>query len=377
MKLLEYQAKKILSENGIPIPEGRLIEKKSDLADIAFPSVLKAQIPVGGRGKAGAVRVARDKAEAEAITAELFAANVKGFAINTLLAESAVNIEKEIYICCLNDKENNRPMVIASKEGGVDIEQLANESPEKIIRKRIDPLVGLMEFDIRDLAASLAIPCDKAFIAVVNGLWSILRSQDATLVEINPLAITDTGLMALDGKIILDDNGAFRSNGRLTEIQSDQKDRIIKEKSEPERLAETYDISYVLLDGDIGIIADGAGTGMLTLDLVKDLGGKPANFCEMGGKAAAEAAEQAMEIVLANPNVKSLLISLIGGLTRMDQVAEGIDAYLKKNGCRLPVSVRMCGTKAEEGARILSPHGIEAKADLFETAKMAVQYGGR
>ena len=377
MNLLEFQAKKMLSENGIRIPDGRLIESLSDLKDISFPTVLKAQIPIGGRGKAGAVRVAMGKKEAEKIAAELFSATIKGYGVNTLLAEEVMNIRQELYICCLNAKEINRPMFMVSKEGGVDIEQLAKESPQKIIRKKIDPLVGIMEFDVRSLAAELRIVCDKTFIAVVKGLWYIIRSQDATMVEINPLAITNNGLVALDAKIILDDNAGFRNNDKLAEIKSSQKGRIIKERSEPERLAQKYDISYVPLDGNIGIIADGAGTGMLTLDLVKDLGGKPANFCEMGGKAAAQAAEQAMKIVLSNPKVKSLLISLIGGLTRMDQVAEGIDAYLKKNGCRVPVSVRMCGTKAEEGIQILSTHGIEAKADLFATARMAVQHAGR
>jgi len=376
MKLLEFQAKKMLSANGIRIPNGRLIERMSDLKDISFPTVLKAQIPIGGRGKLGAVRVAMGKKEADEIAAKLFSAMIKGYGVKTLLAEEVMNIQKEIYICCLNAKENNRPMFIASTEGGVDIEKLAKDSPEKIIRKEIDPLVGIMEFDIRGIAAELGITCDKSFISVAKGLWNILRNQDATLVEINPLAITNNGLVALDGKIILDDNAGFRNNGKLSEIKSGQKGLIIKERSEPERLSEKYDISYVPLDGNIGIIADGAGTGMLTLDLVKDLGGKPANFCEMGGKAAAEAAEQAMEIVLSNPNVKSLLISLIGGLTRMDQVAEGIDAYLKKHGCHVPVSVRMCGTKAKEGIQILSTHGIDAKADLFVTAKMAVAHGG-
>lgn len=377
MKLLEFQAKKIFSENGIPVPASRLIESLSDLEHTSFPLVLKAQIPVGGRGKAGVVRVATNQNEAEKIMGEIFNAKVKGYAINTLLAEEAMAIQEEFYICCLNDKENNCPMFITSREGGVDIEQLAKESPQKIFSKKIDPLVGLMEYDVRDMAAGLGIAIDNAFNSVARGLWNILRHQDATLVEINPLAITDKGLIALDGKVVLDDNAGFRSKERLAEIKSGQVGRITKERSDPEMLAEKYDISYVLLDGDIGIIADGAGTGMLTLDLVKDLGGKPANFCEMGGKAAAEAAEQAMEIVLANPNVKSLLISLIGGLTRMDQVAEGIDAYLQKNGCRVPVSVRMCGTKAEEGIRILAPHGIDARADLSETAKMAVEFGGK
>ena len=376
MNLLEYQAKKKLSDNGIPVPDSWIVEDISDLENIVYPVVLKAQITVGGRGKARAVRVANDRTEAERITAELFVAKVKGFAINTLLAEVAINMEKEIYICCINDKENNCPLLIASKEGGVDIEQLAKEKPEKIIRKRIDPFVGPMEYDIRDIAAQLDILCDKTFVAIINGLWNILRTQDATLVEINPLAIGDDGLIALDGKIILDDNAEFRSNGRLAEIKADQKDKIITNKSEPEKLAEKYQISYILLDGDIGIIADGAGTGMLTLDMVEDLGGRAANFCEMGGKAAAEAAEQAMEIVLSNPNVKSMLISLIGGLTRMDEVAEGISAYLKKNECLVPIAVRMCGTKAKEGIQILQLHGIEPKGDLLETAKIAVQFGG-
>ncbi len=376
MNLLEYQAKKILSDNGIPVPDSWLVEDIYDLENIVYPVVLKAQIPVGGRGKAGAVRVANDRAEAEQITVELFTAKVKGYSINTLLAESVINIEKEIYICCVNDKENNCPLLIASEEGGVDIEQLVKEMPEKIIRKCIDPFVGLMEYDICDIAAQLGIPCDKTFIAIINGLWNILRTQDATLVEINPLVIGDEGLIALDGKIILDDNAEFRSSGRLAEIKADQRDKIITEKSESEKLAEKYQISYVLLDGDIGIIADGAGTGMLTLDMVKDLGGKAANFCEMGGKAAAESAEQAMEIVLSNPNVKSMLISLIGGLTRMDEVAEGIDAYLKKNECLVPIAVRMCGTKAKEGIQILQRHGIEPKGDLLETAKIAVQLSG-
>ena len=332
---------------------------------------------MGGRGKAGVVRVAMDKNEAKKIAADIFATKVKGYEINTLLAEDAMNIRDEFYICGLNDKESNRPMFITSREGGVDIELLAKEAPEKIMRKKIDPLVGLMEFDIRNMATGLGISCDKSFISVVRGIWNIMRRQDATLVEINPLAITDTGLVALDGKIILDDNAEFRCNDRMMGIRSGQEGRIVKEKSAPEILAEKYNISYVLLDGDIGIIADGAGTGMLTLDLVKDLGGIPANFCEMGGKAAAEAAEQAMEIVLANPNVKSLLISLIGGLTRMDQVAEGMDAYLQKNSCQIPIAVRMCGTKAEEGLRILASHGIAARADLSETAKMAVNCGGK
>ncbi|KIX15114.1 succinate--CoA ligase subunit beta [Dethiosulfatarculus sandiegensis] len=373
MKLLEFQAKKIMAQNGIPIPSSQLVEGVSDLEGLSYPVVLKAQIPVGGRGKAGAVHLVNGLDEARSVTEALLDNEVKGYRIKTLLAEEAVDIKQEIYLCCLNDKEANRPMLVASREGGVDIEQLAKESPHKILHKRIDPLVGLMDYDIQGLAAGLGIPADAEFKKVVRGLWNILRNQDATLVEINPLAITNQGPCALDGKIILDDNAAYRFKEQRQKLKEEQSDRIVQERSNAEELADKYEISYVLLDGDIGIIADGAGTGMLTLDLVKDLGGKPANFCEMGGKAAAEAAEQAMEIVMANTGVKSLLISLIGGLTRMDQVAEGIDAYLKKNPSQVPVSVRMCGTKAEEGIQILAAHGIKAQADLFETARQAVQ----
>ncbi len=362
-----------MAQNGIPIPSSQMVERASDLEGLSYPVVLKAQIPVGGRGKAGAVKLVHDLAEARSQTETLLDKEVKGYRIKTLLAEEAVDIRQEIYLCCLNDKEVNRPMLVASKEGGVDIEQLAKESPHKILRKRIDPLVGLMDYDIQALAADLDIPADEQFKQVVQGVWNILRNQDATLVEINPLAITNQGLYALDGKIILDDNACYRLREQMRKLREEQAGRIVKKRSHAEVLAEQYDISYVLLNGDIGIIADGAGTGMLTLDLVKDLGGKPANFCEMGGKAAAEAAEQAMEIVMANSRVKSLLISLIGGLTRMDQVAEGIDAYLKKNPSQVPLSVRMCGTKAEEGIQILAAHGIKAQADLFETARQAVQ----
>lgn len=376
MKLLEFQAKKMFAENGIPVPRGTLIDDMDALAGLHFPSVLKAQIPVGGRGKAGVVRRAANHMEAQEMAAAIIATKVNGYTVSTLLAEEAMTIRKELYLCGLNDKECNRPMFIYSREGGVDIEQLAREAPKKILRKTIDPLVGLMEYDIRDMARGLGIVCDETFAAVVKGIWAILRRQDATMVEINPLAMTEAGLIALDGKITLDDNAGYRNGDRQQKIKSEQQGRVLREKSAAEDLAERYEIAYVLLDGDIGIIADGAGTGMLTLDLVKDLGGRPANFCEMGGKAAAEAAEQAMEIVLANPKVKSLLISLIGGLTRMDQVAEGIDAYLRKNGSPVPIAVRMCGTMAEEGIRILASHGISAQADLVATAKMAVQVGG-
>lgn len=376
MKLLEFQAKKILEQNGIRVPAGTVVENLADLDQLAYPCVLKAQVPVGGRGKAGGIVKVNDVQAARRAVKKLFSLSIKGYGINTLLAETAHSIEKEIYLSCLNDKEKNQAMFMASTAGGVDIETLAKASPDKIIIKHVDTAVGLMEYDIQSLASGLGLVCDAAFVSIVRGMWNVLRQEDATLVEINPLAQTDKGLMALDAKIVLDDNAAYRHREKFLALKKSSQGKILKKTSEPERLAEKYDISYVELEGDIGIIADGAGTGMLTLDMVKDFGGRPANFCEMGGKAAEEAAEQSMEIVLANDKVKVLLISLIGGLTRMDRVAAGIDDYLTKNKCRVPIVVRMCGTKAEEGRQILSRHGIQAFEDLFATVKAAVEMGG-
>ncbi len=374
MKLLEYQAKKILKESGIPIPRGFSIEVLSDLQKISYPAVLKAQVPVGGRGKAGGILKVNNEQEANEAANDLFLKSIKGYAVNTLLAETAHQIREEIYISCLHDKNKNRPMFMISREGGVNIETLAKQSPEKITVKYIDPAVGLMEYDIRGLALELGLKCDNSFMSLIRGMWKILRKGDATLVEINPLALTDEGLIALDAKVILDEKALYRHQ-EYQAFKAGFKGKNIKNISKPELLAEKHEISYVLLKGNIGIIADGAGTGMLTLDMVTDSGGRPANFCEMGGKAAEEAAEQAMDIVLANQNVTVLLISLIGGLTRMDRVAWGIDTFLKKNECKIPIAVRMCGTRAREGMEILAKHGIIAIEDLEDTVKAAVKMG--
>lgn len=377
MKLLEFEAKRLLSENGIRVPEGYLVESIDACEHMQFPSLVKAQIPIGGRGKLGAVRRVNHKAEAQAAAGDLIGTRIKGYAINTLLVEEAVAVKAEKYICCLNDKEKNRPMFVTCGIGGIDIENLAKETPEHISFKTIDPFIGIMPYDIHQMSSDLELSDKKELAPIVRGLWHILRRWDASLVEINPLAVTDKGLTALDAKIILDDNARFRHDGDFSTIEVNQEKHIRKSRTTSEALAKKYDIAYVGLEGDIGIIADGAGTGMLTLDMVRDLGGKPANFCEMGGKAAADAAEQAMEIVLANPKVKKLIISLIGGLTRMDQVADGIDRYLREHGCSVPLFVRMCGTKAHEGSLILAQHGIQTQDDLQETVRLAVGHGIR
>lgn len=373
MRLLEFQAKRMLAEQDIPIPSSVLVRDVSELQKISYPAVLKAQVPVGGRGKAGAIRNVSSIAEAEATASTLLSMEVKGYSANAVLAEEICCIEKEYYLACLNDKELNRSMIIASAAGGIDIEMIARKSPDKLVKRHVDPLVGLQEYDIRTLAKALAVADVNGFATIIKGIWRIFRHQDATLVEINPLAQTPSGLIALDAKIVLDDKAAFRHAALYDRFNEEQKAIEKKILNASEVLARDRGITYVPLDGNIGIIADGAGTGMLTLDMVYDMGQFPSNFCEMGGMAAKEAAKQAMEVVLANERVKVLLISLIGGMTRMDQIAKGIAAYVRERGMPVPIVARMCGTKAEVGIPIIEEIGVQVFEDLEEAVKTAVR----
>ena len=277
----------------------------------------------------------------------------------------------------LLDKRTNRPMVMASAAGGVDIEQVARETPEQVIQQSLDPFLGLPSFIIRNLARKLGITDVQGFGIILSKLYDILWTCDATLVEVNPLAQTPDGLMALDGKMVLDDKAAFRHADLFARLEQEQKalDRTVRTPAE--RLAEERDITYVLLDGDVGMIADGAGTGMLTLDLIQDAGGRAANFCEMGGLASPDVMCQSMEVVLANPQVKALLITLIGGLTRMDEMAEGIVQYLGRHESPVPMVIRMAGTQEELGKAILKEVRIATYDDLPAAVQVVVNLAGR
>ena len=375
MRLLEFQAKRMLAGQDIPVPDGVLVRNVSELEKISYPVVLKAQVPVGGRGKAGAIQHVSSLAEAKATANTLLAMKIKEYSAKAVLAEKICDIEQEYYLACLSDKELNRPMIIASAAGGIDIEMITRKSPKKLIKRHVDPLVDLQEYDIRALTKALAVADVNGFAKIIKGIWRIFRHQDATLVEINPLVQTSSGLIALDAKIVLDEKAAFRHAALYDKFNAEQK-AIEKNTSDAaEALARDRGITYVPLDGIIGIIADGAGTGMLTLDMVDDMGQLPANFCEMGGIAAEEVAKQAMEVVLANQRVKVLLISLIGGMTRMDQIAKGIAAYVHERGMPVPMVARMCGTKAEVGIPILAKIGVQVFEDLEEAVKSAVRIG--
>jgi succinyl-CoA synthetase beta subunit len=326
--------------------------------------VLKAQVPVGGRGRAGGIRIADDKAQAELAVQDLLGTELRGHSVGAILAERKTDILREIYLAVLLDQRANQVMVMANAAGGVDIEQVARQNPEKIVTKHLDPFLGLPQFAIRTVAKALGMQDAKEFPAVLQAMVDILWTYDATLVEINPLAETPNGLMALDAKVVLDDKAAFRHADLFARLQEEQKMLDHRIRTCAEQLAEEHDLTYVLLDGNVGLIADGAGTGMLSLDLIQDAGGHPANFCEMGGLANAEVMCQAIEVVLANPRVDALLITLIGGLTRMDEMADGIVQYLQQHMVQVPLVIRMCGTQEEVGKAILQEAGIEAFDDL-------------
>jgi succinyl-CoA synthetase beta subunit len=375
MRLLEFQAKRILTEYGIPVPQSVLMISPEDLRKVSFPAVLKAQLPIGGRGKAGAIRIARGAEEGASMIRDLFSATVKGYPVEAILAEELIDVQKELYVAYLIDKQANLPLLMASVGGGVEIEEVSKKTPEQIVKRHVDPFLGIQDFLVRPLAKALKVDDFQSFRKLVETMVRIFHEKDATLVEINPLAMTTKGLVALDAKILLDDKAAYRQQDLFKTLQAEQKQLDKRVKTRPEQLAERTGITYVPLDGDVGMIADGAGTGMLTLDLIHLYGGRAANFCEMGGLSNADTMEKSIDVILSNPRVKVLLIGLIGGMTRMDEMADGIVQYVKKAGQTLPIVVRMCGTKADIGKARLKEVGIEAYEDLSAAVQDAVSQG--
>ena len=372
MRLLEFQAKRLLAEIGIPVPRGVLVTSLKDMQKVAFPTVLKAQVPVGGRGKAGAIKKVEHAENAASAVSQLLAATVKGYPVQALLAEEPVKVQRELYLALLVDKQRNSPLLMSFDSGGIEIEISAQKAPERLKKQYLDPTAGIQNSTVRSLAKTLDFKDLKALTIFVSKMWQIFKKYDATFIEINPLAITPNGLVALDAKVVLDDKAAYRHLDLFSELKTEQQKLDRRVKSQPEEMAAAKHINYVPLGGDIGIIADGAGTGMLTLDMVHDAGGKPANFCEMGGMANAEIMHATLEVVLSNTQLKVLLISLIGGLTRMDELAEGIVRYLDQNDRTIPIVVRMCGTMAEVGLPMLRDAGVDTYEDLDAAVQAAV-----
>jgi succinyl-CoA synthetase beta subunit len=372
MKLHEYQSKQIFHEHGIPIPFGRVAltanEAKNIAEELGGRVVIKAQVLVGGRGKAGGIRLVDTPEEAEEAATHILAMEIKGLPVKRVLVDEAAEIQSEIYFGITNDRSSRCPVMIASAEGGVDIEEVAKTSPEKIVRVWIDPLLGLREFQARHLAASIELPREywKSFISIANGLYEVYRATDASLAEINPLVITGDGrLLALDGKMVLDDNALFR-HPDLAEI------RDTSEEANVEVEARKYGLSYVKLDGNIGCMVNGAGLAMTTMDVIHLYGGKPANFLDVGGGASAEKVSAAIQIILKDPAVEAVLFNIFGGITRADEVARGILAALRENPTDIPMVIRLVGTNEDQGRALLDEAEMETASSLSDAAQKAI-----
>lgn len=369
MKLHEYQSKQIFAKHGIPIPKGRVAATATEARQIAEELggrvVIKSQILVGGRGKAGGIRVAKSAKEAEEFATQILGMEIKGLPVRKVLVDEAANIDQEIYLGITNDRAARRPVIMASSAGGVEIEEVARIEPEKIIKIHIDPLLGLRDFQARDIAAGIDLPKEywRQFAEICRGLWRTFVECDATLVEINPLVILkEKQLMALDGKMLVDDNALFRHTD-LAEM------RDIDEEAAVETEARKYGLSFIKLDGQIGCMVNGAGLAMATMDIVKLFGGEPANFLDIGGGASAEKVAAALRIILSDMNVKAILFNVFGGITRCDEVARGILTALKEVKSNIPMVVRLVGTNAVEGRKLL----VDAKMITAETLVDAAQ----
>jgi len=372
MKLHEYQSKLIFAEYGVPIPKGRVAATASEARQIAEELggrvVVKSQVLVGGRGKAGGIRLAKSPAEAEEIATQILSMEIKGLPVRKVLIDEAANIDKEIYLGITNDRAARKPLMMVSAAGGVDIEEVAHTAPEKIIRVHIDPLLGLKDYQARDIAAEIDLPRElwRTFSQIANGLWEAYKESDANLAEINPLVITtDNKLLAVDGKMVLDDNALFRHPDL-----ADKRDLDIEADAEIE--ARKYGLSFIKLDGNIGCMVNGAGLAMTTLDIIKLFGGEPANFLDIGGGASTDKVAAAFRIILDDPNIKAILINIFGGITRGDVVAKGILAAMDEVKPEVPMVVRLVGTNAEVGRQLLAEAKMITADTLADAAQKAV-----
>jgi len=372
MKLHEYQSKNIFAKYGIPIPKGRVAatsqEAKQIAEELGGRVVVKSQVLVGGRGKAGGIRLAKSPMEAEEVATQILAMEIKGLPVRKVLVDEAAQIETEIYLGITNDRAARKPVLMASAAGGVDIEEVARETPEKIVRVNIDPLLGLKDYQARDIAACIDLPRDlwRSFGSIASGLWNAYLKSDATLAEINPLVITtDNQLIAVDGKMVIDDNALFRHID-IAEM------RDLDVEVESEIRARKYGLSFIKLDGDIGCMVNGAGLAMTTMDIIKLFGGEPANFLDIGGGASAERVTAALRIILLDPNVKTVLINVFGGITRGDEVARGILSALEAMKTEVPMVIRLVGTNAEEGRKTLANADMITAETLADAAQKAV-----
>ena len=378
MKLHEYQAKELLAKYGVPVNEGEVADTPEQAEQIATrigkPVMIKAQVMMGGRGKAGGVKYSKDVAAARENATNILGKllqneqNPKGEVVNRVLVADAADIAKEYYLGATVDRGTKSIILMGSAEGGVEIEEVAKENPDAILKVQVDPRLGLLDYQARQLAYGMQLGDHmREFGKIAKGLVQTLIDHDASLVEINPLALTsDNRILALDAKMVLDDNALYRQTWA-------EELRDPAEEEESERQAREAGISFVKLDGNIGCMVNGAGLAMATMDTIKEYGGTPANFLDIGGGAREDKVEAALKIILSDPNVKAVMFNIFGGITRGDVVANGIVKVLEQMKPDVPMVIRLAGTNAEEGRQILKNANIPAAATLDEAAQTAVK----
>jgi len=372
VKLHEYQSKRIFARYGIPIPQGDIAQSPDQAHQIASrlgcPVVVKAQVLVGGRGKAGGIRLAHTPEEAEEVASRILGMRIKGLTVKKVLVDVAAGISRELYLGIVLDRTSRCLVIMASAEGGVEIEEVARVTPERIVKLNVDPFLGLQPYQGRELAFGIGLEKElvNQFGAIAQALYRAYIENDASLAEINPLVVTNDGqLLAVDGKMILDENALYR-HPDLADL------RDADEETPEEQEARAYGLSYVKLDGEIGCMVNGAGLAMATMDIVKLYGAAPANFLDIGGGAQADKVAAALRIILSDPNVKAVLLNIFGGITRCDEVARGILAALKEVPTEVPIVARLVGTNEEQGRALLAEANMITATTLAEAAQKAV-----
>jgi succinyl-CoA synthetase beta subunit len=382
MNLHEYQAKSLFAEYGLPVPQGQAVSSPHEARAAAQALggavwVVKAQAHTGGRGKAGGVKLARTLDEVEAAAEQILGMTLvtkqtgpQGLPVHRVLVEEGSDIARELYLGALLDRANSRIVFMASAAGGMNIEEVAAETPEKILTTLVNPATGMLPYQCRKLAFGLGLEGDqlKQFSKIMMGLYRLYMDKDVSLIEINPLIVTGDGnLVALDAKINLDSNALYRQQGLLAMRDTSQED-------EKEAAAAQHDLNYITLDGTIGCMVNGAGLAMATMDMVKLHGGEPANFLDVGGGATAERVTEAFKLILSDNKVKTVLVNIFGGIVRCDLIAEGVITAAKNVGVQVPVVVRLEGTNAEKGLKMLEQSGLDfiTAHGFTEAAKKAV-----
>jgi succinyl-CoA synthetase beta subunit len=377
MKIHEYQAKAILARHGVPVPQGEVVSSAAEAREAAKRLgggvvVVKAQIHAGGRGKGGGVKVVKSPDEAESVARQIIGMQLvthqtgpQGQKVQRVLVEQGLKIKRELYLGMVIDRSTERPVIMVSSEGGVEIEKVAEESPEKIFKEFIHPTAGLSGFQARKLAFALGLEGASVGQAgkLMASLWAAFNATDASLVEINPLIVTEEGnLLALDAKMTFDDNALYR-HPDLKEL------RDFAEEDPLEVEASKFSLNYIKLDGTVGCMVNGAGLAMATMDIIKLAGGEPANFLDVGGGANAEQIKNAFRILMSDSSVKAVLINIFGGILRCDILAEGVIAAVKDLGVRVPIVIRMEGTNVEKGKQMLRDSGLNfTTADTMSEA---------